>query len=228
MINTDLPYGVTQNKWDSILPLDQMWSEFNRVIKDHGAIVLTATALFAARLVQSNLEYFRYDLVWEKTICSGQLNVKHAPLRAHEHILVFYKYPPTYNEQLSEGKPYKIARKITENANYGPQKMNEKINTGYRHARSVIKISNPRIKGGHPTQKPLELMKHLTKTYTNPGDVILDCCMGSGTAGVAAKSLGRKFIGVELDSKYFKCAEQRIAQTKVDVLGIGHVTKVAA
>ena len=212
LICVDLPYGVTRNKWDSILPLDAMWGEFNRIIKDRGAIVLTATLPFAAQLVSSNLKYFRYDLVWEKTVASGQLNVKRMPLRTHELILVFYKKPSIYNEQRTVGTPYAISRKITKNANYGDQKENSKVNPGFRHAKSVIKVSNPRIKGGHPTQKPLPLIEHIIRTYTNAGGVVMDCCMGSGTAGVAAKKLKRSFVGVELNETYFMAAKKRISE----------------
>jgi site-specific DNA-methyltransferase (adenine-specific) len=215
LICTDLPYGITQNKWDSILPLDKMWAEFNRVITDRGAIVLTASQPFAAKLICSNESNFRYDLIWEKTIASGQLNVNRMPLRVHESILVFYKKTPVYNEQKTVGTPYKISRKITSNANYGLQKANSKENDGYRHARSVIKISNPRIKGGHPTQKPLELMELLIKMYSKPGDTVLDCCMGSGTTGVAAQRLNRVFYGSELDKRYFATAEKRIREEKI-------------
>ena len=210
LICTDLPYGITQNGWDSILPLEKMWAEFNRIIKDRGAIVLTASQPFASKLICSNLDNFKYDLVWEKTIASGQLNVKRMPLRVHESILIFYKKTPNYNEQRTAGEPYKISRKITKNDNYGLQRANSKQNDGYRHARSVIKISNPRIKGGHPTQKPLALMELLVKMYSNVGDKVLDCCMGSGTTGVAAKNLGRIFYGCEKDKKYFDKATQRI------------------
>ena len=214
LICTDLPYGITQNKWDSILPLDKMWTEFNRVITDRGAIVLTASQPFAAKLICSNESNFRYDLIWEKTIASGQLNVNRMPLRVHESILVFYKKTPVYNEQKTVGTPYRISRKITSNDNYGLQKANSKENDGYRHARSVIKISNPRVKGGHPTQKPLELMELLIKMYSKPGDTVLDCCMGSGTTGVAAQRLNRGFYGSELDKRYFAMAEKRIREEK--------------
>jgi|ERR1035437_2506030 site-specific DNA-methyltransferase (adenine-specific) len=210
LICTDLPYGITQNKWDSVLPLDAMWAEFNRIIKDRGAIVLTASQPFAATLICSNFANFKYDLIWEKTIASGQLNVKRMPLRVHESILVFYKKTPNYNEQKTAGEPYKITRKITKNDNYGLQRSNSKQNDGYRHARSVIKISNPRVKGGHPTQKPLALMELLVNMYSNPGDTVLDCCMGSGTTGVAAKGLNRVFFGSEKDKKYFDTASRRI------------------
>lgn len=211
MIMTDLPYGTTQNKWDEIIPFPEMWSEFNRVIKDNGAIVLTATQPFTSKLIMSNLKDFKYDIIWEKTISSGQLNVKRQPMRSHESILVFFKKQPTYNEQKTEGTPYQIKRKADyQDGNYGKQKDSEKINTGFRHAKSILKVSNPRVKGGHPTQKPVELMEILIKMFTNENETVLDCCMGSGTTGVACKKLNRKFIGIELDPKYFSGAKKRI------------------
>ena len=214
-ICVDLPYGTTQNKWDEIIPLDKMWKEFHRIIKEDGCIALTASQPFSSKLVMSNLSCFKYEMIWEKTISSGQLNVKHQPLRNHESILIFYKKIPTYNEQKTQGEPYSINRKADyQDGNYGKQKDNAKINDGFRHAKSVLKISNPRIKGGHPTQKPLELMEHLIKMYTNKGDVVLDCCMGSGTTGVAASNLDRGFIGIELDENYFKKAVDRIKKSK--------------
>lgn len=211
LICVDLPYGVTNNKWDSIIPLDKMWEQFNRIIVDDGVIVLTATQPFSSMLIMSNLKQFKYEIIWEKTVASGQLNVKHQPLRVHESVLVFYKKKSTYNEQLTEGKPYSINRKAkySEN-NYNQQKPSKKENTGFRHARSIIKVPNPRIKGGHPTQKPLALMEYLIKTYSNEKDVVLDCCMGSGTTGAAALGLGRKFIGIELDNRFFGMAQVRL------------------
>lgn len=186
LILCDLPYGVTNNKWDSVIDLSLMWKEYKRIIKENGVIILTATQPFTSQLVMSNLEYFKYDLVWEKTISSNQLNVKYQPLRSHESILVFYKKPPTYHEQKTSGKPYKIKRKAEyKDGNYHKQSPSEKINDGFRHARSVIKISNPRIKGGHPTEKPVELLEYLIKTYTDEGDLVLDNCMGHGSTGVA-------------------------------------------
>lgn len=215
LILTDLPYGITQNKWDEVLPLDQMWSEFNRIIKENGAIVLTATQPFASRLIASNLKNFKYDLIWEKTIASGQLNVKRMPLRTHEHILIFYKKQPTYNEQKTAGEPYQIKRKADyQDGNYGKQKDNEKVNDGFRHAKSVIKISNPRVKGGHPTQKPLELMEYLIKIFSNENDVVLDCCAGSGTTLIAAKNLKRHYFGIELDENYYKTILERLKGSK--------------
>lgn len=211
LICVDLPYGVTKNKWDSVIPLDLMWKEFNRLITPNGAIVLTATQPFSSILAMSNLADFKYDLIWEKTISSGQLNVSHQPMRNHESILVFYKKKPIYNEQKTVGEPYSINRKAEYgDNNYSSQKSSSKSNDGYRHAKSVLKFSNPRIKGGHPTQKPVELMEYIIKTYSNVGSNVLDCCMGAGTTGVACGNLKRKFIGIEMDKKYFFMSVQRI------------------
>ena len=209
----DLPYGTTNNKWDIIIPFDRLWFYYENLIKDNGNIVLTSTEPFTSSLIMSNKKLFRYDIIWEKTISSGQLNVNRQPLRNHENILIFYKKFGTYNEQLLEGEPYSIKRNANySNDTYNSQKPTELINNGTRRAKSVIKISNPRIKNGHPTQKPVELMEWLIKTYTNEGDIVLDNCMGSGTTGVACKNLNRNFIGIELDEKYFNMAKERIEQ----------------
>lgn len=211
MIFCDLPYGITRNKWDIVIPLDKLWEQYERLIKANGAIVLTANQPFTSQLVMSNLKLFKYDIVWEKTISSNQLNVKSQQLRSHESILIFYDKKPTYNEQKTKGAPYKIKREGKYNdGNYNSQKESEKINNGYRHARSVIKISNPRIKGGHPTQKPVELIEYFVKTYTNEGDLVLDNCMGSGSTGIACKNLNRNFIGIENNEKYFKMSENNL------------------
>lgn len=211
LILTDPPYGITQNKWDTIPPLEKMWNEFNRVIKENGAVVITAAQPFASQLIVSNIKNFKYDIIWEKTICSGQLNVKRQPLRAHEHVLVFYKKPPIYNEQKTEGEPYTISRKANyKNENYGEQVDTKKENDGFRHARSVIKMSNPRVKSGHPTQKPVELMEYFIKIFTNERQIVLDPFMGSGSTGEACINLNRKFVGIELDETYFKYAKERL------------------
>ena len=211
LIFVDLPYGVTKNKWDSIIPFEELWNQFNRVKKITTPIILTATQPFSSMLIISNLKQFKYELIWAKTICSGQLNVKHQPLRAHESILIFYDKIPTYNEQKTTGKPYKISRNAEYSEhNYSSQKPSVKENDGFRHAKSVLNISNPRIKNGHPTQKPDELLQLLIKTYSNPDDIVLDCCMGSGSTGVAALKLGRKFIGVEKELRYFEMAKKNL------------------
>jgi len=215
LIFVDLPYGTTQNKWDVIIPLDDMWKSFYHVLKETGIIVLTATQPFTSQLVVSNLKDYKYDLIWEKPLASGQLNVNKQPLRAHEHILIFYKKFNTYNEQLSIGDPYHIKRKPGTSTNYGTQKESELFNEGTRRQRSVLKIQNNRIEGGHPTQKPERLTELIIKTYSNENDTVLDCCMGSGTTGVSSKLLKRNFIGIELDPNYFNMAKERIDKTKV-------------
>lgn len=214
LICSDLPYGTTQNIWDKILPLNRMWSSFYRVLKPEGLIVLTAAQPFTSILVSSNMDNFKYDLVWEKTIGSGQLNVKRQPIRIHETILVFGRKgkKSVYNEQKETGyAPYKITRKnVKSDGCYGAQKPSIKVSDGTRHAKSIIKISNPRIRNGHTTQKPEQLMSHLIRMYSNPGDIVLDPTMGSGTTGVSAVLEGRSFIGIEIKKTYFNIAKNRI------------------
>ena len=213
---TDLPYGTTQNKWDIIIPFEPLWFEIKRVLKERGAAVFTSAQPFTSQLVLSNLDWFKYDLIWEKTLGSGQLNIKRRALRIHEEILVFYDKFGTYNEQMTEGKPYKITRKADDfGGNYGAQKEHTKINNGVRHARSIIKISNPRIKGGHPTQKPVELFEYIIKTYSNPGDIVLDCCMGAGTSGEACINLKRDFIGIDLEEEWFLHSIDRLKNVQM-------------
>jgi len=217
MILTDLPYGITQNKWDIPIPFNLLWPQYERIIKPNGAMVFTATQPFASQLVVSNPKLFRYDIIWEKTINSGQMNVNNQPLRSHELILVFYKKLPTYNEQKTEGTPYEIHRTGKyKPGSYNPQQPSIKINNGFRHARSVIKIPNPRIKGGHPTQKPVKLLEYLIKTYTNEGDLVLDNCMGMGSTGIACLNLKRRFIGIEFNDEYFKKSEKILTRNKMN------------
>ena len=206
-ILTDLPYGITKNEWDTEIDLKLLWENFNNILKPNGIIILTAVQPFTSKLVISNQKMFKYEIIWEKTIGSGQLNIKHQPLRVHESILIFYNKRGTYNEQLTEGKPYSINRTKVKGSGYNKQTSTNKQNDGYRHAKSVIKISNPRIKEGHPTQKPIELLEYLVKTYTNENDTVLDCCMGSGSTGVACINLNRNFIGIELNNEYFEKAK---------------------
>jgi len=217
MILCDLPYGTTNCKWDVIIPFEPLWKEYKRIIKNNGAIVLTASQPFTSLLIASNIELFKYELIWEKTIGSGQLNIKHQPLRVHENILVFYTKIPVYNEQKTIGTPYSISRKAGYKSDmYNQQKSSYKNNEGFRHARSVIKISNPRIKGGHPTQKPLELFEYLIKVYTNENDLVLDNCIGSGTTAVAATNLNRQFVGIESNNEFYDKAVKRIAENQAN------------
>lgn len=212
MILCDLPYGTTRNKWDSIIPLDNLWEQYLRITKPNGVIVLTAVQIFASQLIMSQPKLFKYDWIWEKTIFSGQLNVKRRPLRAHEHILIFYNKQPTYNQQFSKGTPYSINRKVTfKGEGYNKQHDTQKINNGFRHPSSILKFSNPRIKGGHPTQKPVALFEYLINTYTTKGNIVLDNCIGSGTTAIAAIKTGRRFIGIELSKTYCEMAKENIA-----------------
>ena len=215
MILCDLPYGTTRNKWDTIIPLDKLWEQYNRIIKDNGAIVLFSQMPFSAKLVTSNYKNFRYEWIWEKEQGTGFLNAKKMPLKAHENILIFYKKLPVYNPQWSIGKPYKHTGG-THSCNYGKRDYAViTISDGRRFPKDIIKIKRDKSKTDghfHPTQKPVELLKYLIKTYTLDGDTILDNCMGSGSTGVAVLEVGgdRKFIGIELDDKYFDIACNRI------------------
>ena len=212
MILCDLPYGTTKNKWDSVIPFEPLWEQYNRVIKDNGAIVLFSQMPFTVDLVASNYKDFRYEWIWEKLLASGHLNANRMPMKKHENILVFYKKLPTYNPQFTEGKPY-VATHSTHSSNYGKQKDNiTTINDGKRYPVDIIKFNNDR--GLHPTQKPVELLEYLIKTYTNEGDTVLDNCMGSGSTGVACVNTCRNFIGIELDGGYFEIAKSRISEAE--------------
>ena len=214
MILCDLPYGTTACKWDNIIPFEPLWEQYNRVIKDNGAIVLFGSEPFSSRMRMSNLKMYRYDWIWEKNKCSNFLLLKKQPQKNYENICVFYKKAPTYNPQMRNGKPYKDnGRKEVKNLQ---QKLNIKSvtpisNNGTRYPKAIIyyQVGNTRIKL-HPTQKPVELLEYLIKTYTNEGELVLDNCMGSGSTGVACINTNRNFIGIELDNKYYEIAKQRI------------------
>ena len=218
MILCDLPYGTTQNKWDSVIPFNLLWCQYRRIIKDNGAICLFGQGLFTANLICSNKEMYRYDLIWEKTKAGGFLNARRMPLQAHENISVFYKKLPVYNPQMEAGKPY-IKKAVTngDGKNYGKfDRVGEiAVNEGTRFPRSVIKISNDNHKSLHPTQKPVELLEWLIHTYTNENETILDNCMGSGSTGVACVNTNRRFLGIELDNTYFESAKKRIEETVI-------------
>ena len=214
LILTDLPYGTTQNKWDVIIPLDKLWEEYERIIKDNGMICLTSAEPFTSTLITSNKKLFKYDLIWDKKLSSGFLNAKRMPLRRHEQILCFYKKLPIYNpEMVTRGKVRK--KGITtetgkHTSNYGKFENSVVENNEY-YPTSIIEVSNANRKDKlHPTEKPVELFEYLIKTYTNEGETVLDICMGSGTTGVACKKTGRHFMGIEKDEKYFEIAVNRI------------------
>ena len=221
MILCDLPYGTTQNKWDSIIDLPKLWSEYNRVIKDNGAIVLTGQSSFSAKLILSNEKYYRYTIIWEKTKAGGFLNAKRMPLQAHEDILVFYKSLPTYNPQMEEGKPYtKKAVTNGDGKNYGNFDRVGKtaVNDGKRFPRSVIKFANDNHGSLHPTQKPVELIKYLIRTYTNENELILDNCVGSGTTVIGCIDEKRNWIAIEKDLDNFNISQKRIMEHKPNLL----------
>ena len=214
MILCDLPYGITQNKWDSVIPFEPLWVQYKRICK--GAIVLTAVQPFTSPLVMSNPSEFKYQWVWNKSKVTGVLNAKNQPLRNHEDVLVFYRRQPTYNPQglVHFGKRCGIGSKRNgeTSENYGALSRTEdgkyyQESTGY--PRSVLTIASEG-KNAHPTQKPVALMEYLIKTYTNEGETVMDNCMGSGTTGVACMDTGRKFIGMEQDAEYFQIARARI------------------
>lgn len=210
MILCDLPYGTTRNKWDSIIPLDELWTHYERIIKDRGAIVLTAQTPFDKVLGVSNLKLLKYEWIWQKDVGTGFMNAKKMPLKDHENVLVFYKKLPTYNPQMRTGfKPY-TTKKGHHGSNYGYDKGAVTKSDGERYPLTSIKFVRDSDKL-HPTQKPLALFEYLIRTYTNEGEVVLDNCIGSGTTGVAALNTGRNFIGIEQDADYVRIANERIA-----------------
>ena len=214
MVLADPPFGTTRCKWDTIIPLDPMWVELRRVLKPRGVIILMSAQPFTSVLVCSNLKMFKYDIVWEKPNATGFLNAKKMPLRAHETALVFYDKLPTFNPQMTHGHERKVTKRKTVNSEcYGKALNLSEYDSTSRYPRSVQVFSSDKQKGSfHPTQKPVELMDWLIKSYSNAGDIVLDFCMGSGTAGVAAVRNGREFVGIEQDAEYFDIAKQRIEQ----------------
>ena len=212
MILCDLPYGTTRNKWDTVIDLDLLWIEYERIIKDNGAIVLFAQVPFNIILGYSNLKLLKYEWIWEKEQGTGHLNAKKMPLKSHENIMVFYKKLPTYNPQMvgNEVRTVKRSGNKSKTTNYGDFiEIKESTYIG-RYPKDIIKFNKD--KGYHPTQKPVALLEYLIKTYTNEGEIVLDNCMGSGSTGVACKHINRKFIGIELDEKYFEIAKKRIEE----------------
>lgn len=214
----DLPFGTTKNKWDSIIPFESLWEQYNRIIKDDGAIVLFSQQPFTSMLVMSNPKMFKYEWIWEKENGTGFLNANHAPLKIHENILVFGKgatsptkksVSMTYNPQKTKGRPYTAVQGYTGN-NYSHTVGNVTVSYGMRYPTDILRFQRDKNKY-HSTQKPVELCQYLIRTYTNSGGVILDNCMGSGSTIVAAIKENRQYIGIEKDKKYFEIAKQRIA-----------------
>ena len=226
LILCDLPYGTTRNKWDSVLDLESLWKQYNRIIKDRGAILLFAQTPFDKVLGVSNLKHLRYEIIWQKTAPTGFLNAKKMPMKAHENILVFYKKLPTYNPQMTHGHPRKVTSKSSRKKSVERhQGKSEVLASNYnsygesladydsteRYPLSVqVFAKDQQRENYHPTQKPVALLEWLIKTYTNEGDLVLDNCMGSGSTGVACVNTNRNFIGMELTENYFEIAKERI------------------
>ena len=218
MILADLPYGTTRNKWDSIIPLEPLWEQYDRVIKDNGAIVLTAQTPFDKVLGVSNLKYLKYEWIWQKDAGTGFLNAKKMPLKDHENILVFYKKPPTYNPQMRTGfKPYETKRGHL-GSNYGSCVESVAKSNGERYPLTTMKFQRDSSKL-HPTQKPVALFEYLIRTYTNENETVLDNVMGSGTTAIACINTNRNYIGFELDETYFNIANERIEKSLERVIG---------
>ncbi|WP_449011685.1 DNA-methyltransferase [Paenibacillus taichungensis] len=210
MILCDLPYGTTQNKWDSIIDLKRLWIQYERIIKDNGAIVLTAQTPFDKLLGSSNLKLLRYEWIWEKNKATGHLNAKKMPMKAHENILVFYKNLPTYNPQGLVKKEKPTIRKggIGNGTNYGKSDK-DAIQEFENYPKDLLRF-NMDTKSFHPTQKPVALFEYLIRTYTNEGDIVLDNCMGSGTTAVACIISKRKYIGFENNKDYIEKLNKRL------------------
>lgn len=218
MVLCDLPYGTTACKWDSVIPFQPLWEQYRRVCK--GAVVLTASQPFTSSLINSNLLEFRYCWVWEKSKATGHALCKKRPMKAHEDVCVFSKEASTYNPQMTPGAPYKKRNGTKESEAFSTGNTRNDNLTGERFPRSVLYFKTAESEGvsQHPTQKPVALMEYLIKTYTNPGQTVLDNTMGSGTTGVACMNTDRNFIGIERDESYFKIAEQRIREAEESII----------
>lgn len=222
MVLCDLPYGTSACKWDTVIPFEDLWKEYERIVKDDGAIVLFGSEPFSSNLRMSNLKLYKYDWKWEKPSGANFLNFKYQPAKVHEDIMVFGKMATSYskkgtmiyNPQMEEGKPYS-QKSGKQKQDYGNSTVRTPIeqvvteNKGTRYPRSIQKFSLDKDKL-HPTQKPVALLEYLIKTYTNENDIVLDNCMGSGSTCIAAINTGRQYIGFELDEHYFEIAKERI------------------
>jgi len=224
MILCDLPYGTTALKWDSIIPFDKLWEQYERIIKPNGAIVLTASQPFTSALVMSNPKLFKYEWIWDKCQCTNFYNAKRQPLKRHESILVFnsnYYYP---QKEIIDKNDYRYRKNgrnspIKQGGVYGNVKQKLRVETGERFPNSILKFSNTNAKKkDHPTQKDVALFEYLIKTYTNENETVLDNCIGSGTTAIACKQTGRNFIGIEMEQKYFDIATKRINDHKPNLL----------
>lgn len=217
MILCDLPYGTTACKWDTIIPFEPLWEQYEHVIKDNGAIVLFGSQPFTTKLINSNIGKFRYCWIWNKVRGVGHLNAKRKPMMATEDVCVFYKKPCTYNPQIREREVPKKSKNNATQEVYGKTQDNfEGEILDKRYPINLITFNKSAQKDFtlHPTQKPVALLEYLIKTYTRPGEVVLDNCIGSGTTAIACINIGRNFIGIEKEEKYVRIAQKRIEACK--------------
>ena len=217
MVLCDMPYGRTACKQDTIIPFEPLWVQYKRVIKDNGAIVLTASQPFTSMLVMSNLKMFKYEWIWKKTRPTGFFTAKKIPMKIHENIIVFYYKQPTYNPIKIDAPPEKIDRRKTLNPTYSPYlgvRKERVADNGERYPITIQEFASISQKGQHPTQKPIALFEYLIKTYTNEGDIVLDNCIGSGTTAIACRHLKHHYVGYEISKEYCKIAEQRLEEER--------------
>jgi site-specific DNA-methyltransferase (adenine-specific) len=226
MILCDLPYGTTACKWDTIIPFDKLWEQYERIIKPNGAIVLTASQPFTSKLVMSNIKMFRYEWIWDKIQPSGQMTAKYMPMKVHENICVFYKSKPIYNRQFTKKKIQDLRINAVKNKNNQKNKISHShlggvynkyandYNPYFVNPKSIIDFTKQpdRKQFLHPTQKPVALFEYLIKTYTNEGDLVLDNCAGSGTTAIACLNTNRQFIVMEKKKEYFDIINKRVSE----------------
>lgn len=221
VILCDLPYNMTSMSWDCLIPFDKLWEQYNRIIKDSGNIILFSSGLFTYKLINSNIKNFKYKIIWKKNVPTGMSSAKYRPMKYYEEICVFNNGVGTYNpikkERVGIGKScYNYDHYCNPNNHMNLGKVKKRYDPDFVQPSDVIEFNVvPNRKGKlHPTQKPIELLEYLIKTYSDNGDLILDNCMGSGSTGVACINTNRNFIGIELDQKYFEIAKKRISGEK--------------
>lgn len=217
LVLTDPPYGTTVCKWDKIIPMEILWTEFKRIIKENGCIVICGAEPFSSMVRTSNLKMYRYDWIWEKTKYSNFLCLKNQPAKNYENLMVFYNKQPKYNPQMLKGKPYKDKgrmRTLNRQQKIGVKEYKSIANNGTRYPNQTILFPNGNNNNIHPTQKPVALFEYMVKTYTNENDLILDCFSGSGTTAVACHNLHRRFICIEKDTEYWKASCERLKQAQ--------------
>lgn len=223
LILCDLPYGSTQCSWDSIIPFDKLWEQYNRVLKETGIVVLFSSGLFTIDLINSNRKDFKYKLIWKKNVPTGMSSAKYRPMKYYEEICVFYKKKGTYNPQMKPregvGKAcYNYDHYCGDSNHVSYEKVKKRYDPDWVQPSDILEFNVVPNRNGkvHPTQKPIELLEWLIKTYSNENDLVLDNTMGSGSTGVACINLNRDFIGIEMDKSYFEIAKSRIEGDKVE------------